>query len=112
VIFAGETRLDYWSEDADERRSSELGQGVQADPGPAQGQSDRVLLRSTAVGAHAARQVRPVRLQLPQGVLLIFAEAQDQETKNSSTRELPLYSAQRLYLTLLLYILSIFLFKF
>jgi hypothetical protein len=45
-------------------------------------------------------------------LLIFFAEAQDQETKISSTRELPLYSAQRLYLTLLLYILSIFLFKF
>jgi hypothetical protein len=95
AIFAGETRLDHWSEDADERRPSELGQGVQADPGPAQGQSDRVLLRTAAVGTHAARQVRPVRLQLPQGVLLIFADA-PQETKFLNQRVTIIFRAEAL----------------
>lgn len=35
--FAGQARSYNWFEDEDERRSTELGQGVQTAPGPEEG---------------------------------------------------------------------------
>lgn len=66
----GETRLDNWSEDAHERRPTELGQSVQTGAGPEEGQGDGVLLWTAAAGQDAALQMWSVRVRLQEGDFL------------------------------------------
>ena len=69
--FPVETGLDHRVEDAYERRPAELGQGLQADFGPEERQSHRLLLRISPTGKSPQDEVRRVRLRLPERKFLI-----------------------------------------
>lgn len=57
MIISGETRLNYWPEDAYQCGTAELGQSVQAAARPEERQGDRVLLRSASVGPDLASKM-------------------------------------------------------
>lgn len=56
-MISGETRFNYWPEDAYQRGTAELGQSVQAAARPEERQGDRVLLRAASVGPHLASKM-------------------------------------------------------
>lgn len=55
--IAGKTRPNYRPQNAHERRTPELGQGLQTGAGPEKGQSYRVLLWPTAAGQNVELQM-------------------------------------------------------
>ena len=70
IVYPVETGLDHRIEDAYERRPAELGQGVQADFGPEERQSHRLLLRISPTGKSLEDEMRRVRVRLQEGKLL------------------------------------------